>query len=181
MSVLAPVSAENDSTEYPDQELGRRAGQGDAGAFECLVQRWQDRLYRFLLARLGNRADAQDALQDAFVAAWRYRASYRERFVYSTWLYRIALREAAKARQRPEVRGDPAPSAAQPGTDDGKNLWRLVRSHLSDSAFTVVWLRYHEDWTVKEISLCLRRPAAWVRLSLHRSRRRLAAVLETSR
>lgn len=178
--MLAPVSAEHESAEYPDQELGRRAGQGDASAFDCLVRRWQDRLYRFLLARLGNRADAQDALQDAFVAAWRYRASYRERYEYSTWLYRIALREAARARQRPDDRAEPAPAAAPTGAEDGKSLWRLVRRYLSDSAFTVLWLRYHEDWTVKEISLCLRRPAAWVRLSLHRSRRRLAALLETS-
>ena len=60
------------------------------GAFEQLVFHYQDRLYRFLLARAISRADAEDALQETFAAAFRYISGYRSRYRFSTWLYTIA-------------------------------------------------------------------------------------------
>ena len=64
-----PAAGSDDDRD--DELLGTQAGAGDRDAFEILVRRWQDRLYRFALGRLGHRGDAQDALQEAFASAWR--------------------------------------------------------------------------------------------------------------
>lgn len=92
------------SRELPGElELINRARQGSADAFEQLVLHYQDRLYRFLLARAANRADAEDALQEAFVLAFKYLPGYRRRYRFSTWLFTIAVRQLKKqGRGQPE-------------------------------------------------------------------------------
>jgi RNA polymerase sigma-70 factor (ECF subfamily) len=55
-------------------------------------------LLRFLLTRCANYADAEDVLQDSLISAFRYLHSYDPRWRFSTWLYRIAIRNAAKQR-----------------------------------------------------------------------------------
>ncbi|MEM9531777.1 MAG: sigma-70 family RNA polymerase sigma factor [Pseudomonadota bacterium] len=143
-------------------------------AFEQLVLRHQDRLLTFLAARLGRRADAQDAIQSAFVAAWRYRRSYKPRFRFSTWLYRIALREGARLA-KPDRAGEPVPDLAA-GRDpaaDSDDLWSRARDLLGGEAFDVLWLYYHEDWPVSQIAQSVSRSRAWVKITLHRARGRL--------
>lgn len=154
------------------------AGGGDAQAFEQLVLRHQDRLLTFLTARLGRRADAQDAIQSAFAAAWRYRQSYRPRFRFSTWLYRIALREGARLI-KPDRVGEPLPELAiqQERDAESDDLWSRARALLSDEAFDVLWLYYHEEWPVAQIAQSVSRSRAWVKITLYRSRGRLAKHL----
>ena len=69
---------------------------GSADAFADLVLRYRDRLLRFLLTRCASYADAEDALQDTLINAYRYLHSYDPRWRFSTWLYRIAIRNAQK-------------------------------------------------------------------------------------
>jgi RNA polymerase sigma-70 factor (ECF subfamily) len=64
---------------------------GERSAFEELVRRHEDRLFGLALRMTGNRADALDATQDAFVAAFRRAPSFRGDAAFGTWLYRIAI------------------------------------------------------------------------------------------
>lgn len=77
-----------------DEQLVEAALAGSVDAFGELAGRYQERLFRFLLTRCATRADAEDALQDTFLNAFRYLDSYRPRWRFSTWLYRIAIRNA---------------------------------------------------------------------------------------
>ncbi|MFK7957989.1 MAG: RNA polymerase sigma factor [Lysobacterales bacterium] len=154
--------------------------QGDQRAFEQLVLRHETALYRFMNARLGHRADAQDVLQEAFASAWRYRKSYRSKWRFSTWLYRIALRHGhrQRSRQRPSVDLDDAQLSAPSGQDpSNQDVWDHARNHLSAAAFNTVWLHYHEQWQLSEIATCLGRPVSWVKVTLFRARKKLAGVL----
>ena len=63
-----------------DAELVSQAQSGSASAFERLVERDPERLFRFLLTRCASRADAEDALQDTFVNAFRYLGTYNPRW-----------------------------------------------------------------------------------------------------
>ena len=72
----------------------------------------------------------------------------------------------------------PVPEPPDQKLAEGIGPWAVARNNLSKTAFTVLWLRYHEDWNVTEIARCLLRPTGWVRLSLHRARKRLATLLE---
>lgn len=86
-----------------DEELVRRALGGDASAFEELVQRYQDRVFRLSRRLTGNAADAEEAVQDTFLRVFRRLASFRAESRFSTWLYRVAANSAlmvARARRR---------------------------------------------------------------------------------
>jgi len=77
-----------------------RALAGERRAFEQLVRRHERRVFRVTLAVLGNIEDAEEAMQDAFVKAFRYLDQFRKEARFSTWLTRIAVNEAIEKRSR---------------------------------------------------------------------------------
>ena len=87
------------AAEIVDEELAAQAAAGDAAAFETLVSRHAGRVYRLAYRLTGSDADAQDVLQDAFLAAYRGLASFRGAARFSTWLYRIATNAALMHRR----------------------------------------------------------------------------------
>ena len=89
-----------EGTSSAELELINRARNGSVEAFEQLVTNYQDRLFRLLLVRASNRADAEDALQETFVAAYKYLSSYRPAYSFSTWLFTIALRQLANSGKK---------------------------------------------------------------------------------
>jgi RNA polymerase sigma-70 factor (ECF subfamily) len=98
---------------------------GDRTAFGELMSRHERRIYGLCLRILGNREDAEDATQEAFIGALRRAGGFRGDAAFSTWLYRIAVNAATdQARRRGRARtvpldaeeaGHAAPSAADPG------------------------------------------------------------------
>lgn len=85
-----------------DTTLVVRAQEGDADAFAVLVRRHSPALYRLALRILGNRADAEDAVQEAFLAAWRRLPEFHRRAAFPTWMYRIVTNRCLNlARSRP--------------------------------------------------------------------------------
>jgi len=81
---------------------------GDRQAFGVLVRRHERRVYGLCLRLLGNREDAEDATQEAFLAALRHAASFRRTAAFSTWLYRIAVNAATdQGRRRARARSVP--------------------------------------------------------------------------
>ena len=105
---------------------------GDPRAFGELVARHERRIYGLCLRILGSREDAEDATQEAFLAALRKAASFRRAAAFSTWLYRIAVNAATdQARRRGRSRAttlDPedAGLAADPGVDLGEAVATAV-------------------------------------------------------
>lgn len=74
-----------------DVEVIRRVLDGEAAAFELLVQRYQHTIFRLARRMTRNAEDARDLAQDAFVQAYRSLASFRGQSSFATWLYRIAV------------------------------------------------------------------------------------------
>lgn len=164
-----------------------RALQGSVEAFEQLVINYQDRLYRFLLTRAASRADAQDALQDTFVAVYKYLPGYRPRYRFSTWIFTIAVRQLGKQRRHHSETTDLLESVAcgQAGpeqigmqVEQQRSLWQTARLCLNEFQFTALWLFYIEDMSLVEISKVMKRPASWVKVNLMRARRRLSRELQ---
>ncbi len=166
-----------------DEQLVEATLDGSDAAFGELVERYQERLLRFLLSRSNSRADAEDAIQDTFISAYRYLASFDSRWRFSTWIYRIAIRNAAKQR-RPEwhdsdveLADDADPLDACIAHSEQENVWQAAKRLLSNDAYNAMWLRYVEDLSVKEISAALDKSASWTKVNLLRGRRRLSAEL----
>lgn len=90
-----------------DAELVVRVLEGEVEAFTILVDRYYDGCGQFALRMLGNRQDAEDALQETFLSAYRGLGHYRERQAFRGWLYRILVnrcRSAARQRRRRDRR-----------------------------------------------------------------------------
>ncbi len=82
-----------------DVDLVDRARGGDQRAFETLVRMHERRVFRVTLAVLGNAEDAEEAMQDTFVKAFRHIGQFRRESRFTTWLTRIAVNEALQKRQ----------------------------------------------------------------------------------
>ena len=170
-----------------EQELIDRAQRGSVDAFEQLVILYQDRLYRFLLVRAVSRADAEDVLQDPFVAVFKYLPGYRSRYRFSTWLFTIALRQLGRQRRQGSEPADLLDSVAcdragpeQLGIqmEQRRTVWHTARSCLADAQFTALWLFYIEDMPLAEIGKIMKRPTSWVKVNLMRARRRMSKELQ---
>lgn len=164
-----------------ETQLVKAAQAGSADAFADLVRSYRERLLRFLLTRCATYADAEDALQDTLINAYRYIHSYDARWRFSTWLYRIAINNAARS-QAPEVveLGELRDEESDPllqciGASESENLWVTARRLLSDEVFAAMWLRYAEDMSVNDISIALDRSVSWTKVNLLRGRRALVA------
>lgn len=72
-----------------DPELVTAAQQGDQAAFGALVEKYQAMAYSLAFRMLGDSEDAADAVQDAFLNAWRALGSFQGQSAFSTWLYRL--------------------------------------------------------------------------------------------
>jgi RNA polymerase sigma-70 factor (ECF subfamily) len=166
-----------------DEQLVEATLQGTAAAFDELVDRYQERLLRFLLTRSSCRADAEDAIQDTFISAYRYLASFDPRWRFSTWLYRIALRNLSRQRgplgQTPveSLTSDDDPLQDCIDQSESENVWMVAKKVLSDEAYTALWLRYVEDMAVKDIAEALDKSLSWTKVNLLRARRRLTTEL----
>ena len=166
-----------------EQQLIDAAKAGSADAFADLVKHYRVRLLRFLLTRCASHADAEDALQDTMIAAYRYLHSYDPRWRFSTWLYRITIRNAQKIRSENIVEfGDLSDEESDPllhciAASETENLWLSARRVLNDDVFAATWLRYAEDMSINDISKALDRSDSWTKVNLMRARKALNAEL----
>lgn len=163
-----------------DAGLAQAAAAGDAGSFDRLVERHAPRLQRWLVATGTPSHEADDAVQEAFIRAWRAIARYDPRWAFTTWLFTIAhrVRLDLAARRRDHVAlvdVHPAPVEADPIQAGG--LWERARAILVPDDFRILWLHYAEDLAPADIARVLDINGIAARVRLHRARKRLASAL----
>ena len=83
-----------------DTEIMKRVQAGETRLFELLVHRYRPRLLRFAGSKLGHMDQAEDVVQEAFLAAYQARQSYDETFAFSTWMWTIVLNLTRRALRR---------------------------------------------------------------------------------
>src|SRR6202048_1326785 len=108
--------------QFDEQKLIRAGQKGDSQAGETLFRRYQRPLFQTALRVLGNAEDAEDALQDGLLSAYRNLKRFEGRSQFSTWLTRIvinaALMRRRSAKARPAVSLDEKPSDEQPAVSE---------------------------------------------------------------
>lgn len=180
-----------------DDLLIRRAGQGDAGAFEALMAPHERRIYALCLRMLGNREDALDCAQDAMLRIWRAIGAYRKEASFQTWICRIATNACLdllrRKKVRPQVSLDglaeegylPAGEAADPQAQaEAKALRQQIEKGLgmlpSDLRAALV-LRDVQGFSYEEVSQITGVPLGTVKSRISRARDRLRAQLEAAK
>ena len=194
-SIVAPAT---DSAD--EMGLVQRIVRHDRGAFEIVMRRYNAKLFRVARAILKNDADAEDALQEAYLAAFQAMDRFEGAARLSTWLTRIVINQALgrlRARKRDEVVVGFAAYERHPSEMPDKfadlaahespelttlqTQWRGLLEQKIDALplnfRTVFIMREIEEMTVEETAGCLSIPAATVRTRLHRARAQLRESL----
>ena len=176
-------------TEYDDIQLVKASQHGDQHAFALLVQRHQRRVFALSMRLLQDSEDANEATQEAFLAAWRGLPGFRGDALFSSWLYRITYHcciHALDLRTREHLVQE-AILAEQACFDMGmeqqamENIERydqqvLVQKNLAQLPAKyriVLHLRYLQDRTYEEMADILAMPLGTIKTSLFRAKRLL--------
>lgn len=174
------------STE-PETELARRAADGDADAFGELAVRHAESARRIARALLGNPEDADDAVQDGVLAAWRSIDRYDPARPFGAWLMRIVLNAARDRGRRRKVReAEPlSPTLplrqSLPDQEAGRALLRealgAALRTLPERQRVAVTMFDAEGYSHDEIAGLLDVPAGTVRSDVFHARRALRTAL----
>ncbi|MGW3461060.1 RNA polymerase sigma factor [Streptomyces olivaceoviridis] len=175
--------------DLPDRLLAVRAAEGDEDAFAVLVQRHSRSLLTLARCMLGNPQDAEEAVQDAFISAWRHLPEYRHRAEFRTWMYRITVNRCqTMCRRRPPPL--PLDAVAEPAAGDAwSQPARTAEQDAATAALSralaeldagqrVCWiLREVQGLPYKEIAHVTRTGEQTVRGRLFRARRSLQEAM----
>ena len=146
--------------------------------------RYQDRLYTFALRMLSSQQDASEAAQDALLAAWDKRTSFRGESGVSAWLFTIARRKAldrVRARDGALLYGEAPEPIRSEADETGQSVERLdllnALSQLPEAFREVVVLADIMALPLAEIALITDTPQNTVKTRLFRGRNGLASML----
>lgn len=176
--------------DLPDEDLVRLAQDGDTRAFDELVVRYRDKVYRLSFKILRHEEDAAEALQDAFLSAFRGLKNFKAESTFSTWLYRVAtnasLMKYRKRRddhvsleQSQSYQQDAEPLAipdwSQQPLDElldteTREIMEEGLRRLPEDLRTVFILRDEEGHSNAEVAQILDLSVAAVKSRLHRAR-----------
>lgn len=171
-----------------DEDLVERAAGGDVDAFEALVAARLSRAFRTASSILGSEADAHDAVQEAFVAAWRQLPKLRDRASFDAWLNRTIVnrcRDAQRRRRRSrEVALDGAlelPSADSPDAGDDMVALTTAFEGLSVDHRHLLVMHHLHRVPVADLAKELGIPEGTTKWRLHAARAALTRALEADR
>lgn len=174
-----------------EQDILRRAQQGDSDAFRQLVETYQTQVYRLTLRMCGEPA-ADDVTQEAFLAAWCALPDFRGTCRFSTWLYRLTTNAAIDYLRRekrhshaddvtelelPDDSPTPQDCAEQAET---RRAVRRALSRLSEEHRRVLLLRYMQELDYAEIAAALEISEGTVKSRISRAKAQLRELLDGS-
>jgi RNA polymerase sigma-70 factor (ECF subfamily) len=183
--------AEQPAADSSEPALVARAAKGDEAAFEVIMRRHNQLLFRTARSIVRDDAEAEDVVQEAYLRAWRAISGYHAQSRLSTWLVRIAINEALGRRRRksaqiipleaamdsrePDVQAalTEAPDSGPEQAAGRAQMRRLMeaRIDLLPEAFrTVFVLRAVEEMSVEDVAQALDIPEATVRTRFFRAR-----------
>ncbi|MDF2439935.1 MAG: polymerase sigma-70 factor, subfamily [Abditibacteriota bacterium] len=132
VAATPPEPAPQNTTQSPaEAQLIERCRGGDLEAFDELMSLHQNRIFNLCYWILGDRDEAADAAQDAFVRAWRAMPTFRAESALGTWLHRIAVNVCLDAKARRKK--TPLPYSTFESEDDDGSITRLDPPDKSDT------------------------------------------------
>lgn len=170
-----------------DDSLVHDVLRGDADSFSLLMRRYNQKLYRIVRGITGDDAATEDAIQQAYLSAYRNLAGLRDPTQFASWLKRIAVREALRVRrdtarqsalERRNADANVVPLHPPPEQRLAARQWaRLVEAaidQLPDAYRAVLVMRKVEHLSTEETATLLGTSPENVRVRLHRARKLLA-------
>lgn len=180
-------------TEWSDQEVIQRVLDGDTPAYELLVRRYNQRVYRIIRSILHDDSESEDVMQEAYVRAFEHLSQFEGRSSFATWLGRIAIHEAL-ARAERSRRFEPISTAPEPdgeimindrestpeqqaAVSETRTLLERAILALPPTYRVVVMLRDVDELSTAEASAILEISEEALKVRLHRARAMLRREL----
>lgn len=157
----------------------------DEMAFRNLVRNYQQPLYWHIRRIVGCHEDAEDALQETFIRAYRHRQQLREDSAQKAWLYQIATREALRLveqRRQDEVPIDEAVQVTGDSPTDAEALQQALQqaiAKLPPRQRAVFCMRYYEDMSYEDIAQATDSNVKAVTANYHHAKERIRQYLLT--
>jgi len=173
-----------------EKQIIKKIKQGDVGAYSILIDKYRHMVYTLALQVLKNEPVAEEVAQDTFFKAYKALDSFEGRSAFSTWIYRIAYRQAIsrlrKTKNR-EVSFNETTFHPEESQNPGDILFEGDRSKFLKEALkrlkgdeaTILTLYYYEDKKVDEIAEITGLSAANVKIKLFRGRQNLHKMLQS--
>ena len=170
-----------------ERDLAQRAARGDLEAFGELVRCHQAGVFNVAYRLLGERRDAEDAAQEAFIQAYRAIRSFDPERPPGPWLRKIAANVCLNRLERREpalLEDEDEPPAREPGPESRvieRETGRRVRAallSLPPRYRAAIELRHYQELSYAEMAEALGRPLSDVKSDLFRARKLLAALLK---
>jgi RNA polymerase sigma-70 factor, ECF subfamily len=170
--------------EVAEDALVRRARAQDSRAFEALYRRHVDRVYGLCLRMTGNRAEAEDCTQEAFIQAWNKLDHFRGDSSFSTWMHRVAvntvlgrMRKSKRESDRMQVVSDVYPVPESIGDSGTMQDLEQALNQLPSGARHVFVLHVVYGYSHDEAGDMLGIASGTSKAQLHRAKRLLAQQL----
>ena len=194
-----PVCARLANATAAEADLVTQLQTGSEAAFRTLIARYQDRIYRTVLALLQSPEEAEDVAQEVFVEVYQTIGRFRGDAALSTWLYRLATSRALKNRQKARTKKRFAyftsllgfnndvlhevPDHAHPlALLEGQQQLRLLLDHIArlpDQQQVAFTLRHEQELSYGEIAAVLNTTVPAVESLLFRARQTLRKHLQS--
>jgi RNA polymerase sigma-70 factor (ECF subfamily) len=173
---------------FSDEELLEQIGRGDETACQELFERYQTRLYNFILRTVGEDMLAEDVFQETFIRIAQKAGTYKPRAKAVTWIYRIAYHLSIDAIRRTKHQSDYEEITEELATDQWspfemvalqsqRALLQDALAQLSAPQRAVVILAIIEERSQLEIAEMTGVPVGTVKSRLHYALKKLATVL----
>ena len=175
--------------ERREESLVRRSLGGDSRAFGEIVAEHQKVLFNVALRMTGDREDAADLVQTAFLRAYRSLHTWDSRHRFFSWIYRILVNATLDhlSRRRPQQALDEAIPSWEPSPEDRlherevSDIVQAALMRLSAGKREVIVMRHFLQMSHREMSETLGIPEPTVKSRLHEARRALGAILRQRR
>jgi RNA polymerase sigma-70 factor (ECF subfamily) len=164
-----------------DTTLVQQTLDGDRNAFGVLVERYQAQVFTIALRMVGDREEAEDVAQGAFLKAYEKLGSFDPSYKFFSWIYRIAHNESVNAiERRSRMQGLDEGIESKDGHAESPDLPELVQKCLAKLDVdhrSVLVLKYVQDLPYEEIATILGIPAKTVKSRLFSARTVLRAIM----
>jgi RNA polymerase sigma factor, sigma-70 family len=177
-----------------EKELIEEIRRGNTRAFTDLVERYKDLVFTLSLRLLGNREEAEEVSQDAFIKIYKALITFKGDSKLSTWIYRIAYNTALdrikkNKRTQDHVEIDQVRKMGLADMDDAldkmvqeekRQLIHHSLAKLPAEDAGIITLFYFEEKNLLEMEKILKLSANTIKVKLFRARKKLAGIMETS-
>lgn len=167
---------------------------GNVNAFSYLIDRHKDRAFNLAYRICGNREEAEEIAQDAFLKAFRSLKDFRKKSSFSTWLYRIVYNTSvslvrtrgSRVLSLEEFPADAVDFLAESSNEDEavdnyrNSLVNFALRKLQEEERGLITLYYYDELETDEIALITGIKKSYIKVRLFRARQKMAEIIKTA-